>query len=82
MNKQIEDLMYRAGLTAQGCWDQMDEYDQKAIEKLTELIVRECLNEIQSLLDCNTQVDEFEQGVYNGLDMAKDCIKEHFGVEE
>ena len=82
MNKQIEDLMYRAGLTAQGCWDQMDEYDQKAIEKLTELIVRECLNEIQSLLDCNTQVDEFEQGVYNGLDMAKDCIKQHFGVEE
>ena len=51
-------------------------------EKFAELIVQECLNEIQSLLDCNTQVDEFEQGVYNGLDMAKDCIKEHFGVEE
>ena len=53
-----------------------------AFEKFAELIVLECLNEIQSLLDCNTQVDEFEQGVYNGLDMAKDCIKEHFGVEE
>ena len=51
-------------------------------EKFAELIIRECLNEIQSLLDCNTQVDEFEQGVYNGIDMAKDCIKEHFGVEE
>ena len=51
-------------------------------EKFAELIVRECANEIQSLLDCNSQVDEFDQGVYNGLDMAKDCIKEHFGVEE
>lgn len=55
---------------------------EKDLEKFAELIVQECLNEIQSLLDCNTQVDEFEQGVYNGLDMAKDCIKEHFGVEE
>ena len=53
-----------------------------AFEKFAELIVKECLNEIQSLLDCNTQVDEFEQGVYNGIDMAKDCIKEHFGVKE
>jgi hypothetical protein len=55
---------------------------EENLEKFALLIVQECLNEIQSLLDCNTQVDEFEQGVYNGLDMAKDCIKEHFGVEE
>jgi hypothetical protein len=42
MNTHFEDLMYWAGLTAQGCWDQMDEYDRKAIEKLAELIVCEC----------------------------------------
>ena len=44
MNKKIEDLMYHSGLTAQGCWDEMDEYDRKAIEKFAELIVKECMN--------------------------------------
>ena len=44
MNQKIEDLMYHAGLTAQGCWDEMDEYDRKAIEKFAELIVKECMN--------------------------------------
>ena len=43
MNKRIEDLMYHAGLTAQGCWDEMDEYDKQAIEKFAELIVKECI---------------------------------------
>lgn len=34
--------MYEAGLTAQGCWDEMDEYNRDAILKFAELIVREC----------------------------------------
>lgn len=42
MNNRLEDLMYQAGLTAQGCWDEMDSYDHEAIEKFAELIVREC----------------------------------------
>jgi hypothetical protein len=42
MNERIENLMYQAGLTAQGCWDQLDSYDRSAIEKFAELIVREC----------------------------------------
>ena len=43
MNQKIEDLMYHSGLTAQGCWDEMDDYDRKAIEKFAELIVKECI---------------------------------------
>ena len=44
MNADIkfDDLMYRAGLTAQGRWDEMDDYDRKAIEKFAQLIVAEC----------------------------------------
>ena len=42
MNERIENLMYEAGLLADGCWEEMDEYDQKAIERFAELIVREC----------------------------------------
>ena len=80
MNDRIETLAKAAG------YDMINKAAMRAlgfdVEKFAELIVKECLNEIQSLLDCNTQVDEFEQGVYNGLDMAKDCIKQHFGVEE
>ena len=44
MNNRLEDLMYQAGLTAQGCWDEMDGYDHTAIEKFAELIVQECIN--------------------------------------
>jgi len=47
MNPKIEELMYRSGLTAQGCWDNMDEYDRAAVLKFAELIVRECADVIE-----------------------------------
>ena len=53
MNSRLEDLMYRAGLTAQGCWDSMDDYDHKAIEKFAELIVLETIN-------CATHIEGIE----------------------
>jgi len=42
MNERIDNLLYQAGLTAQGCWDELGTYEQEAIEKFAELIVREC----------------------------------------
>lgn len=42
MNDGFDKLMYEVGLTAQGCWDEMDEYDRAAIMKFAELIVEEC----------------------------------------
>ena len=74
MNPRFEDLMYRAGLTAQGCWDQMDDYDRKAIEKLTELIVRECVAQ------CEINSDHSYLGA--GSKISAFNIKQHFGVEE
>jgi len=47
MNPRIDELMYRSGLTAQGCWDNMDEYDRAAVLKFAELIVRECCDVIE-----------------------------------
>ena len=76
MNNQIEDLMYRAGLTAQGCWDKFDEYDKQALNKFAELIVREC---VQVCADRGKMHD----GLYSAW--ADDCSKrigKHFGVEE
>jgi hypothetical protein len=46
MNERIDKLMYHAGLTAQGCWDEMDEYDRKAIEKFAELIIQDCMESV------------------------------------
>ena len=82
MNERIRELINEATSFKEGLIEGKYDIEVFDKEKFAELIVQECLNEIQSLLDCNTQVDEFEQGVYNGLDMAKDCIKEYFGVEE
>lgn len=28
-----DDILYQAGLTAQGCWDELDSYAQEAIKK-------------------------------------------------
>ena len=85
MNKQIEDLMYRAGLTAQGCWDKMDAYDKQAIEKFAELIVRECIDKIETyrIPVGNSAAGEMAcEWTYSALKEIRDDIKEHFGVEE
>ena len=90
MNKQLEDLMYHAGLTASGCWDKMDDYDRKAIEKFALLIAAECISVVTTLspnyplryknnllieINHRDQIEELFRG---------DCvekIKQHFGVE-
>ena len=76
MNERIDDLMYSSGLTAQGCWDEMDEYNRTAIMKFAELIVRECIA-ICKDIDGEDNIDA-KSG-------RQDCaveIQEHFGVGE
>jgi len=70
MNKHIEGLMYHAGLTAQGCWDEMDAYDREAIEKFAELLVRECASRVDNIL----------REKKDGGGTMGDEIREHFGV--
>ena len=43
-NEQLEDLMYRAGLTAQGCWDSMDQYDREAIMDYKPSLIYKTIN--------------------------------------
>lgn len=69
MNERFENLMYQSGLTAQGCWDEMDSYDKQSIEKFAELIVRECC-------------DIFVELRTRPADLAVKDVKKHFGVEE
>lgn len=87
MNRPLNDLMYHAGLTAQGCWDSMDEYDRQAIEKFAELIVKECLSIVKSntygpngeydysYSDESAAADERAETIYKEIAYS-------FGVEE
>ena len=65
MNPHVEDLLYQAGLIADGCWDELGTYEREAIEQLVIIAVRDCAN----------LADEAEP--YK----AADLIKKHFGVE-
>jgi len=67
MTNKFEQLMYQAGLTAQGCWDEMDDYDRKAIERFAELIV----------LDCIDNVKAWEKDSRNHISYL---LKNHYGV--
>jgi hypothetical protein len=49
MNDRFDDLLYLSGLTAQGSWDNMDQYDQQAIQRLFELTVLDCVNQVTKL---------------------------------
>jgi len=71
MNDRFEHLMYQAGMTAQGCWDEMDGYQREAVEKFAALIVRECANYLEN---------EYGKSIITGNDAA-DFIRKHFGVE-
>ena len=78
MNEQFEKLMYKSGLTAQGCWDEMDSYMHDAIKQFAELIVRECAKVCDDL-DIDDWGDKsFDDGTY----YCSRVIKQHFGVEE
>ena len=69
MTDKIEDLMHRAGLTASGCWDKMDDYDHNAIEQLTELIVKECASIVEN------------EGRFVKYDKLANKIRENFGIK-
>jgi hypothetical protein len=76
MNERIEHCLYQSGLTAQGCWDELDDYAKQGIEKFAELIVQECV------AICKDIDGEDNTDARSG---RQDCaveIREHFGVDE
>ena len=75
MNERLEDLMYRAGLTAQGCWDNMDQYDREAIERFANLIVSESINVLNKRYMGDNNREDFE------VRRCVEDLKNHFGVE-
>ena len=76
MNDLIENLMYHSGLTASSCFDKMDEYDQKAIEKLVELAARECV-----AICISNALDEMDSDGRNTSAKSAFDIKEAFNIQ-
>ncbi len=77
MNDNFENLLYASGLTAQGCWDELDEYAQEAIVRFGQLVVQDCI-----------QVIHEQERIPHGFFYAKPAhihelaIKQHFGIDQ
>ena len=73
MNERIEHCLYQAGLTAQGCWDELDDYAKEGIEKFAHLIVKECAGIYEKIDNGN---------LHMGTDNYLEALRKHFGVEK
>lgn len=78
----MEKLMYDSGLTAQGCWDQMDSYDKEAIMKFAELIVKQCMSKCDETKADYTKYrkassDFMDKNLYAEGEAVSDLIKYH-----
>ena len=75
MNEIYDDLIYKSGLIADGCWDELGTYEQEAIERLIELTVLECCKALWTE-ECHTSDLAFDEVKRNSKK-----IKEHFGID-
>ena len=80
MNNDIfEKLKYHSGLVAQGCWDELDEYDRAAIVRFGDLIVKECSEVARRTILTGSGVDP---DTFTGTVTTVQEINQHFGVDE
>ena len=70
MNERIEHCLYQSGLTAQGCWDELDDYAKQGIEKFAELIVKECISAVEDTNDRHRR-DYFAAKIREHFDNCK-----------
>lgn len=50
-NSVIEEIIYSAGLTAQGCWDELDDYARDGIVRAIQMAAKECAEICMSQAD-------------------------------
>ena len=70
MNERIEHCLYAAGLTADGCWDELDSYAKEGIEKFAEIIIKECIEQSLAVSHRNDDMGAIIAG----------RIKQNFGL--
>ena len=83
MNERIKELAQQAVY-----YDKDEESWEFDREKFARLIVRECINvseEHACWLEAqpfDPEIEQYEDGIVNGIYKATAAIKKHFGVEE
>lgn len=82
-NKLLQDMMRVADAHAFRTvgHDRHEDRHQVYSEKLAELIVQECLTQIDSVNSLDYQRDNWDKGYNKGLQQAEEAIKEHFGIK-
>ena len=90
MNQRINELIWQCAIPN----DQVEDYnrdnnrvtilDQKLdAEKFAELIIADCVQVCKPVLEEPYEdMDEFDKGLAEGMLVATEIIKRHFGVEE
>ena len=62
MDELIEHCMYESGLTADGCWDELDDYAKEAIQRFAKLLARDFYNDASMLeLRLRNRIEELER---------------------
>jgi hypothetical protein len=89
MNERVDGLLWQAGGYTKLNYPDDTFLDgryaltQEQLDKFAELIVRECVQVCEPILDEPYEdMTEFGKGLVEGQDVAIERIKEHFGVEE
>jgi len=77
VNKRIRELVEKSYI-----YDRQNDSSFFDKEKFAELIVRECIAEIESVKVDEYGTDVYDIGYDDGLIQSVETIKEHFGVEE
>ena len=78
MNERIKELIKQATTIEEHKWGVS--YDNFDKEKFAELIVKECLSQVDKIRDSLEEDNEDQQAL--GADWAGLAIARHFGVEE
>lgn len=81
MNDKINDLLYQSGITAQGCWDKMDEYDRDAILRFGKLVIAECIDAVKHTDTRHAYTTYDRDTVDSTIERSVKSIKERFDYE-
>ncbi len=80
MNERIKELAKQVDAGYIPRYD-MWQMDSETVQKFAELIVRECIQSIQSDMDRDTMNGTTSLAKHAGMVSAKTVIKKHFGIE-
>jgi len=84
--RQIEELMYKSGLVAEGSFNEMDAYDKEAVQKYADLMVEQALKDVLEIIGDSRNYNKvvytsYDQSMAKGMaQQLTSKITETFGL--